>query len=74
MTNDLDFGSILVTRGATSPSVIQVRSDDLRPSVIGDVVLRAIEASVTELRQGAIVTIDPVRFRRRILDLGESNT
>ncbi|HZY68250.1 MAG TPA: DUF5615 family PIN-like protein, partial [Devosia sp.] len=35
LTNDLDFGISLVTRGSSKPSVIQLRADDLRPSTLG---------------------------------------
>jgi predicted nuclease of predicted toxin-antitoxin system len=31
LTNDLDFGITLITEGLDRPSVMQLRSDDLRP-------------------------------------------
>ena len=52
------------------PSVIQLRSDDLRPSVLGKAVLTAIEEYAPELQRGVLVTVDPKRARFRLLDLG----
>jgi predicted nuclease of predicted toxin-antitoxin system len=40
-THDLDFGMLLVTLRTSRPSVIQVRAQDVLPSAIGDIVLRA---------------------------------
>src|ERR1035437_9484353 len=41
-THDLDFGMLLAAQRRTGPSVIQVRSQHVLPSAIGEVVLRAI--------------------------------
>ena len=35
-THDLDFGAILFATQAKAPSVIQIRSEDIRPQVMGD--------------------------------------
>lgn len=70
-TNDLDFGIVLVTQGLDRPSVIQLRSEDLRPSARGDAVLEAISVYATQLQDGVLVTIDPARARFRLLELGE---
>jgi predicted nuclease of predicted toxin-antitoxin system len=70
-TNDLDFGIVLVTQGLDRPSVIQLRSEDLRPSARGDAVLEAISVHATQLQDGVLVTIDPARARFRLLELGE---
>ena len=34
LTHDLDFGAILASSGANIPSVIQIRTEDLRPDVL----------------------------------------
>jgi len=34
LTHDLDFGAILASSGANIPSVIQIRTEDLRPEVL----------------------------------------
>jgi len=71
LTSDLDFGAILAATGRRRPSVIQLRSDNLSPSAIGDVVVSAIGQTRRELGAGAIVSVDASRARLRILPLGE---
>ena len=68
-THDLDFGMLLAARKAHGPSVIQVRTQDVLPSAIGDLVLRAIEAVGDHLKAGAIVTVDLARNRIRLLPI-----
>ena len=66
-THDLDFGTALALTRATGPSVIQVRTQDVTPSAIGPLVLRALRQFQTQLEQGAVVVLDEVRGRVRIL-------
>jgi predicted nuclease of predicted toxin-antitoxin system len=68
-TNDLDFGAILAVSRATAPSVIQVRAQDVTPEHIGDLVVRALRQHEAILEQGALITIDEIRLRSRILPL-----
>jgi|SRR5579864_4170868 len=68
-THDLDFGALLAARKMRGPSVIQVRTEDVLPSAIGNIVLRAIEASRGHLAAGAIVTVDLARNRIRLLPI-----
>lgn len=67
LTTDLDFGTILTTRGHSGPSVIQLRAADLRPEALGDPLLAALTQIAEELLAGALVTIDPGRTRVRLL-------
>jgi predicted nuclease of predicted toxin-antitoxin system len=69
LTSDLDFGAILAATGDRGPSVLQLRSDILTPSTIGPVVLAAIRQTREELASGALVSIDAVRARLRVLPL-----
>jgi predicted nuclease of predicted toxin-antitoxin system len=69
LTHDLDFGTLLAGRKSRGPSVIQVRTQDVLPSAIGAVVLRAIEAARDHLEVGAIVTVDPAQHRIRLLPI-----
>jgi predicted nuclease of predicted toxin-antitoxin system len=69
LTHDLDFGTILAATQGTSPSVVQVRSDDVSPDVIGVQVVAALRQMETELTEGALLTIDPKRTRMRLLPL-----
>ena len=41
VTSDLDFSAMLAASGAEGPSVVQIRADNLDPSVIGREVLVA---------------------------------
>ena len=68
-THDLDFGSILFSTQMVSPSVIQVRSEDVRPQSIGKVVLHALRNTEKEIEQGALLTINPRKNRVRLLPL-----
>jgi predicted nuclease of predicted toxin-antitoxin system len=68
-THDLDFGNILAVTQARGPSVIQVRTQDPVPSVVGHIVLSAIEEHSVLLEHGALVTIDPDRSRARVLPI-----
>jgi len=69
LTHDLDFGAILAFSGVRAPSVIQIRSDDLRPEVLVGRVASAAERAAKALEDGALVTIEPARERVRILPL-----
>lgn len=68
-THDLDFGTLLATQKTGGPSVLQVRSQDVLPARIGELVLRAIGATYSQLQAGALVTIDPARHRIRLLPI-----
>jgi predicted nuclease of predicted toxin-antitoxin system len=68
-TQDLDFGSILAVTGGQRPSVIQIRTDDLSPDVIGHQVVAAIRQTEADLRDGALLSIDASRARLRVLPL-----
>ena len=68
-THDLDFGALLANRKTRQPSVLQIRTQDVLPAAIGDVVLRAVEASRSQLEEGALVTVDLNRHRIRLLPI-----
>jgi len=70
-THDLDFGSILYATNATSPSVVQLRMENILPSVVGDLVIKTLNTIHQELQEGALVTIDPKRHRIRLLPLSK---
>jgi predicted nuclease of predicted toxin-antitoxin system len=68
-THDLDFGTLLATLRTNKPSVIQVRAQDILPAAIGDLVLRAIRVAAPQLEAGALVTVDSLRHRIRLLPI-----
>ena len=68
-THDLDFSALLAATRGKGPSVVQVRTQNILPEAIGDLVLDSLKRFHSELEKGAIITIDPSRFRMRILPL-----
>lgn len=68
-THDLDFGTLLAQSHASTPSVLQVRAQDVLPSSIGQAVLSALSLTRTQLSEGALVTVDPTTHRVRILPI-----
>jgi predicted nuclease of predicted toxin-antitoxin system len=68
-THDLDFGAILAASRATAPSVVQVRTQDVTPEHLSDLLISAIRQFETRLAQGALLTIDEARSRVRLLPL-----
>jgi predicted nuclease of predicted toxin-antitoxin system len=69
-THDLDFGMLLAMRGSGGPSVIQIRTQDVLPAAVGPLVVNALNAARLHLEAGALVTIDPVQHRIRLLPIG----
>lgn len=68
-THDLDFGTSLALTQAEGPSIIQVRTQDVTPSAIGKLVVNSLRQFQLELEGGALVVLDEVRPRVRILPL-----
>ena len=68
-THDLDFGHLLAATNARGPSVIQVRTQDPTPPIIGQLVLSALRDVQKQLERGALVTIEPSTMRSRVLPL-----
>ena len=68
-THDLDFGTLLAATKGRSPSVIQIRCQDLLPEGIGDLVLRSLRGAQEHLESGALVTVDVARLRIRMLPI-----
>lgn len=68
-THDLDFGSLLAATGADTPSVIQVRTQDILPNSIEQIVISALNQFESSLETGALVTIDQAQSRVRILPI-----
>ena len=68
-THDLDFGTLLALTRAGSPSVIQVRTQDVTPAAIGALVVNALRQFEGTLEKGALIVLDEARARARILPL-----
>ncbi len=69
LTHDLEFGAILAATHGDKPSVVQIRSEDVSPDVIGKSIIVALRQMTAELEEGALVTLDPNRPRLRVLPL-----
>lgn len=69
MSHDLDFGDILAASGGVSPSVVLIRSESTLPSDIGATVILAINTHREELEAGALMIVEPNRFRIRLLPI-----
>lgn len=68
-THDLDFGTVLALTQAKSPSVIQVRTQDVTPAHLQPLVIDALRQFEESLEQGAIIIIDEKKVRARVLPL-----
>ena len=68
-THDLDFGKLLAISQADAPSVIQVRTQDVLPSKLGNLVLNALRQFQSELATGSLVTINETQAKARILPI-----
>lgn len=70
-THDLDFSAILAATGARGPSVIQVRAQDTLSVEFRDLVTSTLHQYQAQLEAGAIVVVEHLRARVRILPLPE---
>ncbi len=68
-THDLDFGTILAVTHADSPSVFQIRTQDVLPDRLGGLVLATLAQFRAFLEKGALISIDESSSRARILPM-----
>ena len=68
-THDLDFGAILAATKTESPSVIQIRTQNINPHQISDFVVSVIKQFREDLRKGALISVDEKKSRARILPI-----
>lgn len=68
-THDLDFSALLAATEAVGPSVIQLRTQDVMPDAAGEDVLRVLRQHGTALEEGAIVSVDRMTARVRVLPI-----
>jgi len=72
-THDLDFGTLLALTQAESPSVIQVRTQDVTPHYLEAMVMDAFNKYESLLESGALIVIDESKSRVRILPLSKKS-
>jgi len=68
-THDLDFSALLAATQAIGPSVVQVRSQNILPDHLSELVIDTLRQFETLLHSGAIVVVEEDRQRARVLPL-----
>lgn len=63
VSQDQDFSGMLATRGATLPSLVNVRTVEVDPDVLAGRIAGVLRAFGEDLAAGAIVTIDDAGVR-----------
>ncbi len=71
-THDLDFGAILAATGAETPSVVQIRVQNVAPSSLGKALVSLLHRCRRPLEDGALVCLDDSTERVRILPIRRS--
>lgn len=71
-THDLDFGSILSATQAISPSVLQLRTQDVSPQHLSGRLFSIIERYQAELEDGSLIIIDERKNRIRLLPISRA--
>jgi predicted nuclease of predicted toxin-antitoxin system len=69
LTNDLDFSAILAASASATPSVVQIRTQDLLSDEVVSTVVHAIEAHGDHIQRGALLSIDEAATRVRVLPI-----
>ncbi len=69
LTHDLDYGAMLAATQATGPSVVQVRTQDVRPQTLAPKLIPQLRQYETELDSGALLIVDEAKSRVRLLPL-----
>lgn len=68
-THDLDFGALLAASNANSPSVIQLRMQDISPEATSSLILQLLKDQSEVIKSGALLSVDGDRNRIRILPM-----
>ena len=68
-THDLAFGTLLAPTQAQRRSVIQISAQDVLPEYLGNRLVQLLWQFEPMLKTGALITIDEIRARVRILPI-----
>jgi predicted nuclease of predicted toxin-antitoxin system len=69
ITQDLDFSMLLAIKGYEKPSLINVRIEEAKPDYVTNRIIDTVSELETELRKGAVVTVDETSVRYRYLPI-----
>ncbi len=69
ITHDLDFSAMLAATQAQTPSIIQVRTQDVMSDRFLNILVDTLNQFQAQLERGALVVVDEFRARARILPL-----
>ncbi len=69
VTHDLDFGAILAATGNQSPSVVQIRTQNVTPGHLGSLLIEVLRQHELAIDSGALVVVDESKSRVRVLPL-----
>lgn len=72
LTHDLDFGAMLAATQAKGPSVVQVRTQDVRTQTLTPLLIPLLHQYESALEAGALLIVDHGRSRVRLLPLSRS--
>jgi predicted nuclease of predicted toxin-antitoxin system len=69
VTHDLDYGALLHATGASGPTVIQFRDQDIRPQLIVQTLIAVLNSCGEDIYNGSLITIATGKVRVAILPL-----
>lgn len=72
LTHDLGFSALLASSRSTGPSVVLLRTQDVLPAALAEMLVEILHQHRLALTGGAILSVDESASRLRILPLGEA--
>jgi predicted nuclease of predicted toxin-antitoxin system len=69
VTHDLDFSAILASSGEESPSVVQVRMQDVLSAAATALLVLALTTHADDIERGALLSVNESGTRVRVLPL-----
>jgi predicted nuclease of predicted toxin-antitoxin system len=69
ITHDLDFSELLAINGLDSPSVINLRLENLHPHLVTQRIIEVVSQLEDELKKGIVVSVDDISARFRYLPI-----
>jgi predicted nuclease of predicted toxin-antitoxin system len=69
VTQDLDFSRLIAKSGKTFPSILSLRLGNVSHQHVTDILMRLLPAIEKDLEEGAVVSVDEVGMRIRMLPI-----